>query len=239
MGMRIGGGSYSAADQMQWQQRKQSVDALAQAISGGSLSTAQDAFLKISSQFASSGKKIDPNSFLGKIGAALQSNDISKAQQLLASRQNSQRNQAASNGSTASDATMAAAVSTTSGAIQGRYHHSHGGGGDSPALDLSQAIQSGDTSTAQSSMQKIIADLQQLSSLSNPTGSATAGYNSGVSSASSAANALLQNPDFQSLQAAVSKGDTAGMKTAWANLINGSSSASKASSSSVQPQVAA
>ena len=250
MGMRIGGSSYSPAEQMQWQQSKQNFAALSTAISGGNLSDAQAAFSKITSQMANSGKTIDPNSFLGKIGSALQSGDLSTAQQLLASRQNGQNNQAASAGSasssdatsTSSAAASGASSTGSTGAAHG-HHHRHGGGGDSPALDLSNAIQSGDTTTAQSSMQKIVADLQQLSSLANPSGSSStgSGYNSVSSSAASAANALLQNPDFQALEDAVSKGDTAGMKSAWNNLIGGASSASSAatSSSAAQQPVAA
>ncbi len=245
MGMRIGGGNYSAAEQMQWQQGRQNFAALSSAISGGKLSDAQAAFSKIANQITNSGKTIDPNSFLGKIGAALQSGDLGTAQQLLASRQNGQSGNAASAGSSsassAANTAAAAGGASASGAVQGRHHH-HGG----LALELSKAIQSGDTNTAQSSMQKIVADLQQLSSMANPSGSASAGsgYNSSTASAASAAAALLKNPDFQALQAAVAKGDAAGMKSAWNNLIGGASSATSgstaaASSSAAQQPVAA
>ena len=244
MGMRVGGGSYSAAEQMQWQQSKQNFAALTTAISGGKLSDAQAAFAKISSQMANSGKTIDPNSFLGKIGGALQSGDLSTVQQLLASRQNGQSNQAASASSTsAADTTLtsstAASGSQSAGAAHGHHHH-HGGG--SPALDLSQAIQSGDTSKAQSSMQTIIADLQQMASLAPPAGSGSSSASSGslASQAASAATKLLQNPDFQALEDAVAKGDAAGMKSAWNKLIGGSSGASGASAAAAaQQQVAA
>ena len=252
MGMRIQGGSYSAAEQMQWQQRRQNFEALSQAISGGNLSSANDAFAKIKSQMPGGGANLSPDSFLGKIGAALQSGDLSTAQQLLASRQNQQGGQTASSTSssdavTAANAAVAADAASAAGSMTaGHGRHHHGGGGKSPALELSQAIQSGDTSTAQSSMQTIVTDLQQLSSLANPTGSASSGsgYNSVASSAASAAQKLLQNPDFQALQDAVANGDASGMQTAWTNLISGSAAQSSAAtaaatSSTAQQQVAA
>ena len=232
MGMRIQGGSYSAAEQMQWQQRRQNFDALSQAISSGNLSSAKDAFAKIASQ-TSGGGAINPDSFLGKIGAALQSGDMTGAQKLLASRQNQ---------SQASAATQSAdSAGSTTGAT-GRHHHHHGGG--SPALDLNQAIQSGDTGKAQSAMQTIIADLQQLSSMASPAGSGSTSSALG-SQAASAAQKLLQNPDFQALEDAVSKGDVAGMKSAWTKLIGGANASSSAAPTAVanaaasQTQVAA
>ena len=244
MGMRVQGGSYSAAEQMQWQQRRQNFDTLSKAITGGDLSAAKDAFAKVKGQI-SNGDSVNPDSFLGKIGAALQSGDLTSAQQLLASRQNKQGNQtSAADAQPSADAANAAviadgaAVASSTSSATGRHHHHHGGGG-SPALDLSQAIQSGDTSKAQSSMQTIIADLQQMASLAPPAGSASGAASSGSvsSQAASAATKLLQNPDFQALEDAVAKGDAAGMKSAWNNLIGGSSSG--ASSSAAQQQVAA
>ena len=116
MGMRIQGGSYSAAEQMQWQQRRQNFEALSQAISGGNLSSANDAFAKIKSQMPGGGANLSPDSFLGKIGAALQSGDLSTAQQLLASRQNQQGGQTASSTSS-SDAVTAANAAAQSGGV--------------------------------------------------------------------------------------------------------------------------
>ena len=237
MGMRIQGGSYSATEQMQWQQRRQNFDALSQAISSGNLSVAKDAFAKIQSQM-SGGGAINPDSFLGKMGAALQSGDMTAAQQLLASRQNQ-------NGAQTTAAADAASASGSTTATTGRHHHHHGGGG-SPALDLNQAIQSGDVGKAQSAMQTIIADLQQLAGMANPAGSGStaSGYGSLASSAASAAQKLLQNPDFQALEDAVAKGDSAGMKSAWTKLIGGagdtsSTATTAANTAAVQTQVAA
>ena len=251
MGMRIngGGGGYaSGAQDAQWQQRRQNFDALAQAIAGGNLSNANDAFAKIQSSLPP-GRGTNPNGFLGQIGAALQSGDIATAQQVLTARMNGSgnqpsiavANQQASSAATVGAASAAGAASavgatsvsggtTTAAAGYGRHghHHHHGGGDSSPALALSQAIQSGDTATAQSSMQTILTDLQQvasLGSLSNPTTSA-ATPSAAISSAVSAANSLLQNPDFQALEDAVAKGDATATQSAWTKLISGASSAS-------------
>ena len=243
MGMRIQGGSYSAAEQMQWQQRRQNFDALSQAISSGNLSSAKDAFAKIASQ-TSGGGAINPDSFLGKLGAALQSGDMTAAQQLLATRHKNNGNQPAGTAQAAASADVATAADAATVTTTGR-HHRHNGGG-SPALDLSQAIQSGDLGKAQSAMQTIVSDLQQLSSMATPAGSPSgpSGYGSLAASAASAAQKLLQNPDFQALEDAVSKGDSAGMKSAWAKLIGGAgttgnAAGTTASAATAQTQIAA
>lgn len=236
MGMRIQGGSYGAAEQMQWQQRRQNFDALSQAISSGNLAGAKDAFAKIQSQM--SGGNINPDSFLGKLGAALQSGDITSAQQILAARQSRDGSQTAGS----AQASAASDASTTSANAASGHRHHHHGGGASLGADLSQAIQSGDTAKAQSTMQTIVADLQQLASLANPTGASgsASGYGSLASSAASAAQKLLQNSDFQALEDAVTKGDVAGMKTAWSNLIGGASSSTPAAATAASStQVAA
>jgi hypothetical protein len=90
-------------------------------------------------------------------------------------------------------------------------------------MALNDAIQSGDSSTAQSAMQTIVADLQQVAgmgALSNPNGSQISS-NSSIASAVTAANSLLSNPDFKALEDAVGNGDAASMKSAWAKLISG------------------
>ena len=263
MGMRMqgwGGGGYASGAQntqnTQWQQRRQNFDALSQAISGGNLANANAAYAQITSQMPSGGS-VNPDGFLGQIGAALQSGNIASAQQVLASRFNGMGDQASTASATqqavvattAAATSAAAATSTTTAAAattatsstsatspaagtHGRHghHHHHGGGGSSPALDLSQAIQSGDTATAQSSMQTILTDLQQVASMSSMANPATSGAtpNAAVSSAVTAANNLLQNPDFQALESAVSNGDASGMQTAWAKLISGVSASTSA-----------
>jgi len=240
MGMRIhgGGGGYSAgAQDAQWQQRRQNFDALAQAISAGNLSNANDAYAKIMSSMPA-GAQANPNGFIAKVGASLQSGDITTAQQILAARFNGDGDQTSAASSTqqatTASATTAAVSTSATGVASGRHghhHHHHGGGASSPALDLSQAIQSGDSAKAQSSMQTILTDLQQVASLGSmstnaATGSAT---NSTVAAAVTAANNLLQNPDFQALEDAVAKGDATGMQTAWAKLISGATASSAAS----------
>ena len=223
MGMSIHGGSYTAAQTMQWQQRRQNFDALSQAISSGNLSGANDALTKIKSLLPP-GADIKPDSFLGKLETALKSGDLTAAQQLLASRQQPNRGQgAAADGTQAPDAAAGVTANTQSGsttAAAERHHHRHHGGGGSPVLDLSKAIQTGDAGKAQSSMQTIISELQQLASAADQTGS---GSNSLMASAASAAQKLLGNPDFKSLQDAVAKGDQSSMKDAWTKLITGAS----------------
>ena len=243
MGMRIqgGGGGYASGPQdAQWQQRRQNFDALAQAIAGGDLANANDAMSKITSSLPS-GAQTNPDSFIGKIGAALQSGDITSAQQLLTARINGAGDQSGSaspiqlaNAATASNAASATSATTgTSAAVgsHGRHHHHHGGGGgSSPALDLSQAIQSGDTAKAKSSMQTLLTDLQQVADMGNlaTPGMGTTTTNSTVSTAISAANNLLQNPDFQAMEDAVTKGDSTAMQSAWAKLISANADSSSA-----------
>ena len=267
MGMRMhgwGGGGYASNTQNTqnalWQQRRQSFNSLAQAISGGNLANANAAFTQIQAAVPAGGS-INPNGFLGQIGAALQSGDITAAQQVLAARFNGMGDQASTTAASqqagatttagatsASGVTSSTGVASTTGATSGAgaayghhgHHHHHGGGGSSPAMDLSQAIQSGDTAKAQSSMQTILTDLQQVASmgsLANPATS-TASPSAAVSSVVSAANNLLQNPDFQALEAAVTNGDATGMQTAWAKLISGASSASATTSAAAATTVA-
>ena len=240
MGMSIHGGSYTAAQTMQWQQRRQNFDALSQAITSGNLSGAKDALTKIKSLLPA-GADIKADSFLGKLNSAVQAGDVSGAQQILASRQNQNGGQTAGNvGAQASDAAGAADPSSASGqttAASGHHRHRHHGGGGSPALDLNKAIQTGDAGKAQSSMQAIISELQQLATAGGQSGAASGSL---MASAASAAQKLLDNPDFKALEDAVAKGDTAGMKNAWAQLIGGSGSAGNASTqTSTSTQVAA
>ena len=250
MGMRIhgGGGSYAPGPQdAQWQQRRQNFDALAQAITGGNLSGASEALAKIAGQIPAGGG-INPESFLGKIGAALQSGDMTSARQILAARNNRHQEQVASVGALPPapvDAVGAAAAadpaaSTGVGALgHGHRHHHHGGGGGSPAMDLSQAIQSGDSAKAKSSMQTILDDLQQVAAMGQlATTAANAGAaNPAMSSAVAAATTLLQNPDFKALEDAVANGDATSMKSAWSKLISGSATPA-GTTSTVAPPVA-
>ena len=256
MGMRIqgGGGGYSVgAQDTQWQQRRQNFDALAQAISGGNLSGANDAFAKIQAQLPS-GDAAKSNSFLDQIGAALKSGDIASAQQILAARFNNRNGDQASSvdptqqagAVTAANATTAAGATSSVGASSGshgHHHHHHGGGGGaSPAIDLSQAIQSGDAAKAQSAMQTILIDLQQVADMGSlaTTGATGASGNPVTASAVSAASSLLQNPDFQALEAAVANGDASGMKSAWAKLVGAPDTASAATTdaTAVTPAIA-
>ena len=236
MGMRIhggGGGGYSAGPQdAQWKQRRQNFDALAQAISTGNLSNANDAFAKIQA-FQPAGGSAKPNSFLDQIGAALKSDDMTTAQQLLAARINRNGDHAPGVDPTQQTAAVIAANGAAPSATgasygsPGHHHHHHGSGGTSPAMDLSQAIQSGDTAKAKSSMQTLLNDLQQVADMSNlaTSGTSSTPANPMVSSAASSATTLLQNADFKALEDAVANGDAASMKTAWSKLISGATTA--------------
>ena len=251
MGMRINGGGYANTSQStqntQWQQRRQNFDALAQAISANNPALANSAYEKITSQLPA-GASINPDSFLGKIGSALKSSDLTSAQQILASRHHNDKRGTAtasaandlsvSSTSGVSASNAVAGVGGTSGTAASagnRHHHHHADDGSSPALALNSAIQSGDSATAQSAMQTLVAALQQianLSSMSNPNGSQGNG-----NAALSSANSLLQNPDFQALEDAVSKGNSVSMKSAWAKLISDQPPDATVASSSVAPAV--
>jgi len=76
MGMSIGSAT-QVGGAGQWQQQRQTMGQLSQALKSGDLSAAQQAFSTLSSN---SNQAIDPNSPLGKVGAALQSGDVSAAQ---------------------------------------------------------------------------------------------------------------------------------------------------------------
>ena len=247
MGMRIhggGGGHAPGAQDAQWQQRRQNFDALAQAISGGNLSSANDALAKIQGQIPSGGN-INPGSFLGQIGAALQSGDMASAQKILAARNNRDGHQTDPVGapapvdaaSAAAATNLASSTGVTSAGHGHRHHHHGGGGGGSPAMDLSQAIQSGDTTKAKSSMQTMLDDLQQVAAMSTlaTSGTAAANTNPMVSSAAAAATALLQNPDFKALEDAIANGDATSMKTAWSKLISGSATTASTTATVTPP----
>jgi hypothetical protein len=66
-----------------WQQRRQSFDALSQALQSSDLPSAQQAFSSLSSTFPA-GITNDPNSPLAKLGQALKSGDLSAAQSAFA-----------------------------------------------------------------------------------------------------------------------------------------------------------
>lgn len=61
-----------------WQQRRQSFDALAQALQSGNLNSAQQAYSTLMQYMP--GASANPNSLLAQIGQALQSGDLAGAQ---------------------------------------------------------------------------------------------------------------------------------------------------------------
>ena len=205
MDLRIQGGGYATgAHDAQGQKRRQDYDALAKAINEGDLPGAREAYGVILGQLAPGGR-VNPESFLGKMGVALRSADLALARQLMA--QGGPRN------GLAPIATVAEAAPAQ------RY------AGASPTLALNQAIQAGDQAQARLALQGMIEDLQQLAG-SAAVGAYGAARAYGAASPSAmAANNLLQNPNFSALQEAIMRGDPTGMKAAWARLMAGSSEA--------------
>ncbi|WP_097459117.1 hypothetical protein [Mangrovitalea sediminis] len=89
MGMPINGAAGSGATQQLqganvWQQRKQSFDALSQALQTGNLNAAKQAFSSLSSTYPA-GVTSDPKSFIARLGQALQTGNIQSTQSLIAS----------------------------------------------------------------------------------------------------------------------------------------------------------
>jgi len=234
MGMREMGG-FRASQQVsaassQWQQRRQGFDALAQALQAGDLSKAQAAYANLTSKLPS-GAATDPNSPLAKIGAALQAGDLATAQASLPHRNGQDdQNQSIASVSAANGSSAVASTSSATASAQGSRghhggHHHHGGGASSggQAVQLANAISSGDTSTAQSVMTDLVNELQQVSGLSSVLSSSASTGTSSNSSLTAAANnatTLLNDPNFQSLEKAVSGGDAATIKAAWSTFIS-------------------
>ena len=248
MGMREMGGfrasQQTSAASNQWQQRRQGFDALTQALQAGDLSKAQAAYADLTSKLPA-GAATDPNSPLAKIGAALQAGDLATAQASLPNRNGQDdQNQSTTSVSAASGSSAVASASSATASAQGSRghhggHHHHGGGANAggQAVQLANAISNGDTSTAQSVMTDLVNELQQVSGMSSvlSSGSATgAANNSSLASAVSSATTLLNDPNFQSLEKAVSGGDAATIKAAWSTFIsNATTSASTSQTSTV------
>ena len=234
MGMREMGG-FRASQQVsaassQWQQRRQGFDALAQALQAGDLSKAQAAYANLTSKLPS-GAATDPNSPLAKIGAALQAGDLATAQASLPHRNGQDdQNQSTTSVSAANGSTAVASTSSATASAQGSRghhggHHHHGGGASSggQAVQLANAISSGDTSTAQSVMSDLVNELQQVSGLSSVLSSSSSTgttSNSSLAAAANNANTLLNDPNFQSLEKAVNGGDATAIKAAWSTFIS-------------------
>jgi hypothetical protein len=116
MGMRVGGNNASWASQgagvNNWQQRQQGVKDLMSTLAAGDLSGAQKAFASV----AGNKGQIDSSSPLGKIGAALQNNDLAGAEKIAQAIQAS-RNTAAVK---AQANTQSSQVSSTLSMIRGQ-----------------------------------------------------------------------------------------------------------------------
>ena len=202
MDMRIQGGGYATgAHDAQSFRRRSDYEALAKALNEGDLPGANEAYAAILGRLPAGGR-VSPESFLGKMGVALRSADLALARQLMA--------QGGLRTASAPAATGAEAASAQ------RYV------GASPTLALAQAIQSGDQPLAQTALQGMIEDLQQLAGSSGFAYGAARAY-AAASPSAMAANNLLQNPNFRALEEAILRGDPTGMKAAWARLMAGSS----------------
>ncbi len=114
MGMRIPSSNMGASAMSstggaaKWQQQRQNMGDLSQALQTGDLAGAQKAFSAIA---ANSTKAADPNGPLGKVGAALQSGDLKGAEQAFAAMRSSGHHHHA--GASASTQTAAASASKT------------------------------------------------------------------------------------------------------------------------------
>ena len=208
--MIINGGSSAGAADIQSQRRRLDYEALAQAIAAGDLDAAHVAYANIMSQ-SPSGSKPNPDSIMGKIGTALQAGDLASAKQFL--NWGDKRKTPSASG----PLTVVQSVSTPA---TSRYTRAE----TSSAMELNQAIQTGDKSKAQYALRNIISDLTDAASLGGMSGAGARGANaySRMATSGSAANDLLQSPQFQALEDAIAKGDPLGMKAAWAMLISGS-----------------
>jgi DNA-binding FadR family transcriptional regulator len=207
MDLRIHGGGYATgAHDAQLQKRRPDYEALAKAISEGNLPGANDAYAEIIGQLPAGGR-ISPESFLGRMGVALRSADLALARQLMAGA-------GARGGALAVNSAEADAAANAQRAA---------GEEASPALALNQAIQSGDPAKARVALQIMIDDLRQIADMGLFSGSGLTGAKAYATAAApvSAAAALLQNPNFQALEAAIGRGDPTGMRTAWAFVMSG------------------
>lgn len=205
MDLRIQSGGYATgAHDAQGVKRRQDFEALAKALNEGDLPGANQAYGAIMGQLPPGGR-VNPESFLGRMGVALRSADLALARQLMA--QSGPRNALApmSAGAEPEEALAPRAI------------------GGSPTLALNQAIQSGDQARARLALQAMIEDLQQLSSPGGFGAFGGARAYAAATPAAVAANTLLQNPNFRALEEAILRGDPAGMKAAWARLMTGPS----------------
>ncbi len=207
MDLRINGGGYApGAHDAQWQKRRPDFEALAKAISDGDLAGANDAYAEIIGRLPVGGK-VSPDSFLGKMGVALRSADLALARQLMAS--------AGNRGGALSANGAASSASTT--------NPRGNGDGASPALALNQAIASGDPARARLALQAMVDDLQQIANAGGFSGAGLSGVKAYTTTSTTVAAAtnLLQNPNFQALEAAINRGDPTGMRAAWTLLMSG------------------
>ena len=112
MGMRVSGSSYSAASQgtssvNNWQQRRQAMSSLTDAMQSGNLSSAKQAYSTLTS-----GKTPPADSPLAKLGAAIDSGNVSAAQNAFQTLQSARHGHHQYSSSQASTTTSVGTTST-------------------------------------------------------------------------------------------------------------------------------
>jgi len=176
---------------------------LAQALQSNDLSAAQSAYSSLQNIFQnSSSGQTAPSGSIGAdfqaIGTALQSGDVTSAQSALTALQQ--------------DAQAARQTGSSSGSRGAHHHHHHGGQFNSAAAQqvsdlnsLGSALQSGNTSSAQSALNAFLQDIQSNSGSSS--------LFSGNSQASA---------DLQSLQSALQSNNLSAAQSSYALLLQDS-----------------
>jgi len=122
MGMRVNSSSTSATQTgtPAWQQRKQDVDDLAQALKSNNLDAAKAAYASLAKN-APAGAANNPNSPLAQIGKALQSGDINGAQQAFSSMNARHRHGSGGGGGTGSVPTSTTPAPSPATSTLGNY----------------------------------------------------------------------------------------------------------------------
>ena len=109
MGMSVGGASSAVSGAGMYQQQRQNFNQLSQSLQSGDLSAAKQAFSALS---AKSSNATDPNSPLGKLGAALQTGDLKAAQDAFAALKSGHHHHHEATNQSASVSSSPASLST-------------------------------------------------------------------------------------------------------------------------------
>lgn len=197
-------------------------DVLGRALQSGDLSAAREAFQKVAAHLPP-GTLNNPNHPMSKVGKALLADDLEAARMAFAQGRGAVGDRMQASG------TQAVAAASSGKAVRARQGYElEQKAGNGFALQLSKAVQTGNVRLARTILEQMLGDLQQMASLHSESVPDTAtGYNKqattnkSLSSAISAADKILSNPDFQSLKRAVERGDIVNMQAAWTAFIQG------------------